>query len=185
MKSNPKLYRALIVLVLASLFAMPIVAPLVASTAEASSVAAPAQELGEPGGIGEIAAYPATAISGTTITYSDSLGLTRGWSVTGVSSTNKSALWTEADVFVSGVVAATKVMTVTAQFSADGTNWADGTYNNVNSSGVNVAVARSVALAAGTSTKYMTVPATGQYLRFKIEHTGDVTPTIKLIARSR
>lgn len=145
--------------------------------------------------------YPTTVLSSaSSITYSLSPRYIAGVDVSRISR------WTQAEVFVTMEVTSTGVATVTAQVSADAVNWIDayqtyvadnlsvttsvvtgtagttGTTTVANSSALAEAVQRSVFTAAGAD--YFVLPLSGEYLRFKIEHTGPATPTIKVALRN-
>lgn len=90
--------------------------------------------------------------------------------------------WNSADVFVTADVASGGVVTVTAQASADGTNFADADYEYADADSLNTQAYQRVLSADGTD--YMRLPMAGQYLRVSIATTGTVTPTIIVTMRN-
>lgn len=115
-------------------------------------------------------------------------------------------LYHSADVFVSVDVSGTDTITVTPQFSADASNFADVTYTYIaNSLSSTTTVITSTGLTTATTTTsssdtpteqtyrivlssdttdYLRIPLAGKYMRFKIETGGTVTPTIKVLYRN-
>jgi hypothetical protein len=126
-------------------------------------------------GAGTIASGP------TTYTFFSTRVLTSSTPTTYTLSPSRVVPYYSADVFVTGVVSGTDAFTVTAQVSADGTNWATATYQYVTST-LNTATYQ-LAFSSST-TKYMQIPIVGEYLRFKIENGGTVTPTIKVTLKN-
>ena len=122
--------------------------------------------------------------------------------------TDVSVVWmyNSADIFVTADITPSGRITVTPQFSVDQSNWTDATYTYVAdtlasttsvitstgkttattttsmSSAVTEAIYRIIMTADGTD--YLRVPLAGKYLRFKIEHSGAVTPTINVLLRN-
>lgn len=85
--------------------------------------------------------------------------------------------WNGVDLFVAVDVASGGALTGTVQFSADGSNWADGYWYSVTSTGTLVSnLYRTIQTADGTT--YIKVPTAGQYMRINLDVTGTVTPTI-------
>lgn len=115
-------------------------------------------------------------------------------------------LYHSMDVFVTADVSGTDTITVTPQFSADASNWTDATYTYVaNTLAATTSVITSTGLTTATTTTsssstpteathqvvlatdatdYLRVPLAGRYVRFKIETSGTVTPTIKALFRN-
>lgn len=125
--------------------------------------------------------FPTTVLAGTTTVLTDSPYVVGANDITRVGS------WHSADVFVTGVLTPTGVMTVTALLSADQTNWADATYRTVavddsGDAAVTTQVQRLVLEADGT--QYMRIPLAGEALKFRIEKSGTVTPTIVVTLRN-
>ena len=115
------------------------------------------------------------------------------------------------DVFVTGDISGTRTCTVTMQYSADGANWADATYEYV---GTPLSYATTVTASTGSTTTvsasgtptvyedeyqivlsadgtdFVQMPVTGLYVRPKIEFSGTVTQnqgitlTVTAIARN-
>lgn len=144
--------------------------------------------------------YGPTALTGTTTVYSSQPNTYKGQDI------SIAWLYNSADVFVTGDVSGTETITVTPQFSVDGTYWTDATYTYVadalsstttvitgtegmtgtsttsSSSAVTEATYQIVMSADGTD--YLRLPLAGKYLRFEIEHSGSVTPTVKVLLRN-
>ncbi len=115
-------------------------------------------------------------------------------------------LYHSADIFVTADVSGTDTITVTPQVSVDGTNWTDITYTYVadtlaqtttvlTSTGTTTATSTTSMSSAVTegiervvlstdTTDYLRIALAGRYLRFKIETSGTVTPTIKVLLRN-
>jgi hypothetical protein len=147
-------------------------------------------------GAGTIASGP------TTYTFFSTRVLTSSTPTTYTLSPSRVIPYYSADVFVTGVVSGTDVFTVTAQVSADGTNWADASYTYPTNTSSTTIITGTAGLTATTSattaiatakyqlvlnsatTKYVQVPIVGEYLRFKIENGGTVTPTIKVTLKN-
>jgi hypothetical protein len=146
---------------------------------------------------GTIIAYPTTALTGSTTVYSTPVRLTKATTYGGVQA------FSAFDVFIAADVVSPQTMTATVQVSADGTNYVDayqdvplGTTTSVEVSDsvthtltttgaqALTAVPYALSFTAGTSTKYMAaVPSVGNYMRVKLAHTGNVTPTVTLVTR--
>jgi hypothetical protein len=122
--------------------------------------------------------YPATALSGSTQTvYSSSPYDVAGRDVTLVK------YWNQADVFVTVDLGTASSLTVTPQHSPDQANWADAYYRSVISdTGIVETNYRLVLSADGTG--YTRIPVVGEYLRFKMEYSGTLTPTVKVTLRN-
>jgi hypothetical protein len=164
-----------------------------------------------PGAVGTLKTYtfePTTQITGTTTVYSTFPLLVPAGQITYAASNMDN--WHAADVFVTGQVASTKLLTVTAQLSPDGVNWANAFYRYVapTLTSTSVAVSHSGSITSTTttattssalvnqayqlafnsttaSTSYFQMPVAGEWLRFQIQHTGTVTPTIVVTLRSQ
>lgn len=115
-------------------------------------------------------------------------------------------LYHSADIFVTADVSGTDTITVTPQVSVDGTNWTDVTYTYVadtlaqtttvlTSTGTTTATSTTSMSSAVTegiervvlstdTTDYLRIALAGKYLRLKIETSGTVTPTIKVLLRN-
>lgn len=107
-----------------------------------------------------------------------------------------------ADVFVTGVVSGSNAFTVTAQYSNDNSNWVDATYTYLANTSSTSVVTGTAGLTATTSTaqaiatntyqvvinsnttKFFQIPIVGEYLRFRIDNGGTVTPTIKVTLKN-
>jgi hypothetical protein len=87
----------------------------------------------------------------------------------------KASAWYSADVFVTADVANTDTLTVTAQVSADGTNWANAWYVNASGTTLNYQF-----VISSDVTEYQQMPIVGEWLRFRLDNGGTVTPTIKV-----
>jgi hypothetical protein len=144
--------------------------------------------------------FYAAASGITTTTYTDSPKNIYGQDV--------SLMWLyhSADIFVTADVSGTDVITVTPQFFPDASNWADATYTYVaNTLASTTSVITSTGLTTATTTTsssstpteathrvvmsadgtdYLRIPLAGKYVRFKIETSGTVTPTIKALFRN-
>lgn len=94
---------------------------------------------------------------------------------------SKTAGWKSVDIFVTGAVSGTAWMTATAQVSADGTNWANATYEYWTGSAISTKTQQRSLSANGTT--YMTVPLAGEYWRVSVQTTGGVTTTVKATLR--
>ena len=94
---------------------------------------------------------------------------------------SKTAGWKSVDIFVTGTVSGTAWMTATAQFSADGTNWANATYEYWTGSVIGTKTQSRSLSANGTT--YMSVPLAGEYWRVSVQTTGGVTTTVKATLR--
>jgi len=111
---------------------------------------------------------------------------------------SQSWLWHAVDVFVTADVSGTDVITVTPQLSVDAANWADATYTYIaqtwtqETDGVTTTTTSVSAPAEATyrivmsadGTDYLRMPLAGRYLRFRIETSGTVTPTIQALFRN-
>ncbi len=132
----------------------------------------------------------------TTYTLWDSKAITASTSLTYTMLNTRSGYWAMADVFVT-TVGNTGTITVTPQYSADGTNWVDADYTYLSNSfttsvitgtaGLTATTSSATSLATGnyqivlstSTTAQKRVPIVGDYLRYKIANTGVVTVTIK------
>lgn len=134
-----------------------------------------------PGTVGQTATYvfyPPTTLAVTSTVYSAAPRTVSGQNVADIRK------WNSADVFLTVDVTGSKTTTVTPQFSADQTNWADATYTVV--SGTTASEITHQIILTSDSTDYLRIPIAGQYLRFKIAVTGggSVTPTILATLRN-
>lgn len=86
--------------------------------------------------------------------------------------------WAGGDAFINADFATTGTLTATVQFSADGTNWATGV--NTNASGTEVTLQEVI---TNDGDGMVHIPMAGQYVRFKLEPSASVTPTIRLVLR--
>lgn len=132
----------------------------------------------EPGTVQQIETrtfYGPTALTTGTVysTYTTTLG---SGIVGAVGSYNS------ADVFLVVDVTGVATATITAQFSADGTNWANADYEYWNGSAIGTQSYARTMTADGT--EYMRVPIAGEYMRFQIAATGTLTPTILATLRN-
>ena len=120
--------------------------------------------------------FIASAAGITQTTYTDSPKVAFGQDV--------SLMWLyhAADVFVTADVSGSNAVTVTPQFSADASNWANAYFQTVSGTTVTAQTYQVVLSADGTS--YLRMPLAGKYMRFKIEMAGTVTPTIKVLLRN-
>lgn len=115
-------------------------------------------------------------------------------------------MYNSADIFVTADITPSGRITVTPQLSVDQSNWTDATYTYVAdtlasttsiitstgemtattttamSSAVTEATYQIVLTADGTD--YLRMPLAGKYMRFKIENSGNVTPTISVLLRN-
>jgi hypothetical protein len=137
-------------------------------------------------------------IAGSTVTYTSAPKTVYGSDISLV------WLYHSADVFVTADISPSSRITITPQFSVDQSYWTDATYTYVAdtlaqtttvvtstgtatsttamSSAVTEAIYRIIMTADGTD--YLRVPLAGKYVRFKIEHSSTVTPTIKVMLRN-
>jgi len=124
-----------------------------------------------------------TVIAGSTVTYTSAPKLVYGSDVSLV------WLYHNADIFVTADITPSSYLTITPQFSVDQSNWADATYTYVAqpyTTTVSAAVTEAsyqIAMSAD-GTDYLRIPLAGKYLRFKIEHSDTVTPTINVMLRN-
>lgn len=91
--------------------------------------------------------------------------------------------WTLADIFVTATLAESAELTVTAQVSADGSNWADADFEHVDGDGA-IATVTYRRVLTSTGTEYMRVPVAGQYMRVKVEAEGEVTVVVPATLRN-
>lgn len=89
--------------------------------------------------------------------------------------------WKSVDIFVTGALSGTAWLTATAQVSADGTNWANATYEYWTGSAISTKTQSRSLSADGTT--FMNVPLAGEYWRVSIQTTGGVTTTVKATLR--
>lgn len=147
-------------------------------------------------GAGTMASGPAT------YTWFATRALTSSTTTTYTLQPSRVIPYYSADVFVTGVVSGSNAFTVTAQVSNDNANWADATYTYVANTSSTAIVTGTSGLTATTSsasaintatyqvvlnsntTKYFQVPLVGEYLRFRIDNGGTVTPTIKVTLKN-
>ena len=96
---------------------------------------------------------------------------------------SKAANWYLADVFITRI-AGTGSLTVTPQFSADATNWAND-YYTVMSSTTPVDVSRVVYVSAAGTT-FVRIPIMGTYMRFVLNSNAaaGITTTIKVVLKN-
>ena len=139
-----------------------------------------------PGAVSRVATYvfyPATAVTGSTTIYSSSPQLSNSQDFTRVSN------WNSADVYVTGQVASSQRFTVTAQTSPDQATWANAAFlaSGFTSAGVSVSASKvySAVISVSSDVKLLRIPISGEYLRFKIEKSGAVTPTITVTLRNQ
>lgn len=112
--------------------------------------------------------YPATSIA--TVTYSpSSLGGRDPRVITG---------WAGGDAFITADFATTGTLTTTVQFSADGASWADAKLTAAD--GSEVALGEVI---TDDGTGMVHIPVGGQYVRFKLDPSASVTPSIRLVLR--
>jgi hypothetical protein len=127
--------------------------------------------------------FPATALGGaevTTYTASPLAGSYGGLSKADVTWVKS---WNQADVFVTVELGTASSLTVTPQHSADGESWADAYYRSaISDTGIVETNYRLVLSADGSG--YTRVPVVGEYLRFKMEYSGTLTPTVKVTLRN-
>lgn len=137
--------------------------------------------------------HPAAAASGAGTAYTASpRTLSPGVDASAV------AGFANADIFATVDISDTGNVTLTVQFSADGTNWADYTYaysSNTSSwvsEGITSTATASTAIAAQTpklyfaadGTQLLTVPTAGEFVRVKMERNATMTPTIYVTYRN-
>jgi len=137
-------------------------------------------------------------VAGSTVTYTDAPKTVFGSDI--------SLIWMyhSADIFVTADISPSSYITITPQFSVDQSNWADATYTYVaNTLAQTTTVVTSTGTATSTTsmssavteatyqitmsadgTDYLRIPLTGKYVRFKIEHSSTVTPTISVMLRN-
>jgi len=163
-------------------------------------------ENGTVNGVRTYTFYPETALSVTSTTTSYSSSPRYDTSVSPQQDMTRVRMWNEADVFVTVDLGTATTITVTAQHSADGSDWADAFYSYksdtlaqtttiLTSTGVTTATSTTsnstsleeqeyqmVFTADGTD--YMRLPIAGEYLRFSMEYSGTVTPTIDVTLRN-
>jgi hypothetical protein len=98
------------------------------------------------------------------------------------SSESQYGAWNSVEVFVTGDVTPTSRMTVTAQVSMGDANWADAPVQK--DSGQIAGSSVYSAVLTEDSTKVFRMPVIGTNLRFKIQKTDTVTPTIKIVLKT-
>lgn len=119
--------------------------------------------------------YPATAIITDGTYYSSAPIRQSGQDIT------LTRNWNAMDVFATVDITGTASVTVTPQFSPDQSTWADAeylvqTWDSTGTLTTNVVKHQIVMSADGTEA--IRLPLMGDYTRFKIEITGDLTPTV-------
>jgi len=141
-----------------------------------------------------------TVVAGSTVTYTNAPKYVYG------SDISLAWLYHSADIFVTADITPSSYLTITPQFSIDQSNWTDATYTYVadtlasttsvvTSTGLTTATTTTSMNSAVTEatyqltfsadgTDYVRVPLAGKYLRFKIEHSATVTPTINVMLRN-
>lgn len=137
--------------------------------------------------------HPAAAASGAGTAYTASpRELSPGVDASAV------AGFANVDIFATVDISDTGNVTLTVQFSADGTNWADYTYSYASntssweSEGITSTATASTAIAAQTpklyfaadGTQLLTVPTAGEFVRVKMERNATMTPTIYVTYRN-
>lgn len=133
----------------------------------------------QPGTVDNLATFtiygPTTIVSGTTNTEAPNL------TTSGLNRANVSQ-WNSADIFFNVDVLGGTVITLTPQFSADQSHWADAYYNFVDTvSTTETVIARQsyqVVVSGVDTVDYVRVPVAGEYMRVQMVVSGTVTPTI-------
>jgi hypothetical protein len=137
--------------------------------------------------------YPATALTGNTTVYSASPR-----NVAAGLDASKVYGYANVDIFATIDLDTTGYVTLTLQYSADGTNWTNADFEYAsqtstwNSAGITSTATASTAIATQTyirymsadGTEYMSAPTAGEFMRVKIEHSAEVTPTIYATLRN-
>lgn len=144
--------------------------------------------------------FYSTALTTTATRYTSSPLTRQGLDI------SKITAWSVAEVFVTADVSGTATVTVTPQLSNDAINWVDADFTYpadsiasvtsiITSTGLTTATTSltgSTALATGNyqvvlradQTAYKRVTLAGDYLRFKIESAGTVTPTVRVTLKN-
>lgn len=125
--------------------------------------------------------YPATALTGDGATASDSPRTINGQDITLVST------WHSADVFATVDITPTGTVTITPLLSADGQNWATATFVTTSwlTDGTSLVNRHTHQLIfTDDGTQYLRLPIAGERLKFQIEHSGAVTPSISVTLRN-
>lgn len=125
--------------------------------------------------------YPATALTGSGAITSDSPRTINSQDITLVS------VWHSADVFATVDITPTGTVTITPLLSADGQHWAAATFVTTSwltdgTSLVNRHAHQLVFTADGT--QYLRLPIAGERMKFQIEHSDAVTPSISVTLRN-
>ncbi len=118
--------------------------------------------------------YPTTAISGAATTYTASpRTLAPGLDASKVNG------WANVDIFATIDLASAGNVTLTLQYSADGTNWADADYEYAtgNTTGT-VGTQTYVRYLTADGTELIQAPTAGEFVRLKMASTVSVTPTV-------
>lgn len=145
----------------------------------------PVQAVGEPANttmtrIQTYTLYPATALTGSQTKYSSAPYLD-AYS-RDASATNK---FSAVDLFLTIDISGTGGVTMTAQVSADQSNWTDADFTWPDPVVTNTLRTTSyVRTLTADGTEYVRVPLAGEYLRVKLVTSGTVTPTVKATYRN-
>lgn len=124
--------------------------------------------------------YPATQLSAGATTYTASpRTLSPGVDASAVTG------WANVDIFPTVDLESAGYVTLTLQFSADGTNWADADYEYAtgNTTGT-VATQTYVRYLTADGTELIRTSTAGEYLRVKIQNSVITTPTIYVTYRN-
>lgn len=172
--------KALRVLQVAVVVAVMLGMSLVAIGRPAPALAEGEPEPGTVVGIATYTFYPATRI----ITGAGLLGTVYSASPRTIFGQDVSRVrnWHSADVFVTANVLAGSVVTVTPQYAASVGDWANAKFSYALSDSLATANYRVILSASGSD--YLRIPLAGEYLRFMIQYSGTVTPTIDVTLRN-
>lgn len=88
-----------------------------------------------------------------------------------------------ADVFLVGDLTGTSNLTMTAQVSADGVNWADSDYEYATDS--TIATKTDTRSLSADGTEYIRVRLAGDYLRVKLQTWGTATAAVQVTYRGQ
>lgn len=135
-ETKKNIYQLLSVVLLVVLLGAAAIVPLVLAQGESP-------EAGTVNAFVTYNYYPTTALSGTSTAYSSAPRTINNHDVSVVQYYNAAKVWVTVDVFTT-----TDAITVTPQFSADQSNWADATYTYL----ANSETASTVSVVSDTST---------------------------------
>jgi hypothetical protein len=151
---------------------------------------------------------PTGRVAGSFTPYTELNGVVYTTTGTAYTTARDPNFWYQADAFLTVDVSGTAAVTITPQFSADNTNWADANYVYLSNSSTTAIVTGTAALTATTSsatsvvnttpyltlatdnTDYLQFALDGRYLRYKVvagsfvTTTDRITVTLKTIAKN-